>query len=520
LAWFEEADGDGSERGVRQPAGRPETSMAMMDRRGFLRSGGMAGACAVSAAAARGAPNLVLILADDLGYGDLSCYGHSTIITPHLDGMAREGMRFTQFYSAAPLCGPSRAALMTGRLPIRSGLTRNLFPWSEGGIPDREITVAQMLKKAGFATMCVGKWHLGHLPRYLPTSHGFDDYFGIPYSNDMSKATNPRAAWADKTPPTPLIRGEKTIEQEPDQSLLTRRYTEVATEFIRKSSRAGKPFFLYMPYTAPHWPLAASDRFRGKSLEGLYGDVVEEIDWSVGEILRVLREQKVDRNTLVLFTSDNGAEGGSAGPFRDGKVTTWEGGVRVPCIAWWPGKTPAGVVTPAFGSTLDLFPTFVKLAGLEMVMPQSPGVPGGISFSLSRAVVESGPDKLKLIPQGVQHFPETEALLEMPKDRVFDGEDLTAVLLRNDPGREPLLFYYSDENVQAVRKGRWKLHVAVNNRKTPPPPGEGEPPLLFDVQQDISERRNLARRRPEVVKELLELIERHKASITRAPIQQ
>jgi arylsulfatase A-like enzyme len=259
----------------------------------------------------------------------------------------------------------------------------------------------------------------------------------------------------------------KTIEQEPDQSKLTRRYTEVATEFIRKSSRTGSPFFLYMPHTFPHWPVAASDRFRGKSLAGLFGDAVEEIDWSVGEVFRVLREQQVEQNTLVIFTSDNGAEGGSAGPFRDGKVTTWEGGLRVPCIARWPGHVPAGVVTPAFSSTMDLFPTFVKLAGLEM-----------------------------------------------PKDRVFDGEDLTPVLLRNEAGREPLFFYYSDDQVWAVRKGRWKLHVAVNNRKMPPAKGEGDPPLLFDVQQDISERRNVAQRHPEIVKELFELINRHKASIT------
>ncbi len=443
-----------------------------MTRRNLLKCGGAAGVSALSLRAGNRPPNIVLILADDLGYGDLSCYGHPTIMTPNLDRMAREGMRFTQFYSAAPLCTPSRAALMTGRLPIRSGLTRVLFPWSEGGIPDSEITVAQMLKNAGYATMCVGKWHLGHTPRYLPMRHGFDDYFGIPYSNDMSKATNPRAEWAGRTPPTPLIRGERTIEQEPDQSALTRRYTEIATEFIRKSNRTGKRFFLYLPHTFPHLPLAASARFRGRSLQGLFGDAVEEIDWSTGEILGVLREEKTNRNTLVIFTSDNGAEAGSAGPFRDGKVTTWEGGVREPCLAWWPGTVPAGVASPAFGTMMDLFPTLVNLAGLEM-----------------------------------------------PRDRVFDGEDLAPVLFRNGAGREPLFFYYSDENVQAVRKGRWKLHVAVMNRKGSPPPGEGDPPLLFDVQQDISERRNLARSRPEVVKELQEEIARHKASVTPGPPQ-
>jgi arylsulfatase len=436
-----------------------------------MMKSGIAASAAPLAEAATRLPNIVLILFDDLGYGDLGCYGHPTIMTPNIDRVAREGMKFTQFYTAS-LCAPSRGQLMTGRLVVRTGMTRNFAPWSEGGIPDTEITIARMLKKADYATMCIGKWHLGHLPRYLPMGHGFDDYFGIPYSNDMSKATNPRAPWADKTPPTPLIRGEKTIEQEPDQSLLTQRYTEMATEFIRKSSRAGRPFFLYLPHTMPHWPQAASSRFRGKSRAGLFGDVVEELDWSVGEILRVLREQKLDRNTLVIVTSDNGAEGGSAGPFRDGKVTTWEGGVRDPFIAWWPGKVPAGVVTPAFASEMDVFPTLVRLAGLEM-----------------------------------------------PEDREYDGVDLTPVLFRNDPGREPLHFYYHEGILQAVRRGRWKLHLMVSYRKAQPPPGEGEPPLLFDVEQDISERRNQANRQPEVVKQLLELIETHKASITPGPPQ-
>ena len=452
----------------------------MINRRGLLKGGGMAAASALSVAAASPMPNIVMVFLDDLGYGDFSCYGHPTIMTPNIDRMAQEGVKFTQFYTS-PLCAPSRGQFMTGRLGVRTGITTNFFPWSEQGIPDSEITIAQMLKKAGYSTMCVGKWHLGHLPRYLPTSHGFDDYFGIPYSNDMSKATNPRAAWADKTPPTPLIRGEKTIEEGPDLNTITSRYTDAATEFIRKSSRTGKPFFLYMPHTMPHVPLGASSRFRGKSLCGLYGDVVQEIDWSVGEVLRALREQKIDRNTLVILTSDNGAGGaGSSGPFRGGKNSTWEGGVRDPFIAWWPGKVPAGVVTPAFATEMDLFPTFVKLAGLEM-----------------------------------------------PKDRVYDGEDLTPVLLRNDPGREPLFFYYRnnpgnpgverDEKLQAVRKGRWKLHIAVPESSTPPPSGEATLPLLFDLQADISERRNMAPREPEVVKQLLGLIQQHQASFTPAP---
>jgi arylsulfatase A len=454
----------------------------MIERRDLLKGAGLAAASALSVQGAGPLPNIITILLDDLGYGEFSCYGHPTIMTPNIDRMAAEGMRFTQFV-ASPLCAPSRGQLMTGRLGMRTGLTTNFFPWSEGGIPDSEITVGGMLKKAAYATMCVGKWHLGHLPQYLPTRHGFDDYFGLPYSNDMSKATN-RAEWTSRTPPTPLIRGEKTIEQEPDQSMLTQRYTQTATEFIRnfdKAGRAGKPFFLYLAHTMPHQPVAASPPFRGKSQNGLYGDVVQELDASIGEILRVLKEQRLDRNTLVILTSDNGPGGsGSAGPLRGAKGTTWEGGVREPCIAWWPGKIRAGVVTPAFGSTMDLFPTFVKLAGLDM-----------------------------------------------PKDRVYDGEDLGPVLFHQDPGREPLFFYYRNsagvpdrvEKLMAVRKGRWKLHIDTVDSPSAASSSDTGLPLLFDVQQDISERRNVAGRQPDVVKDLLETIKRHQASFTPAPTQ-
>ena len=224
-----------------------------VNRRQLFKSG-IAATSLASLSAASTLPNIITILLDDLGYGDFSCYGHPTIMTPNIDRMAQEGVKFTQFCTS-PLCAPSRGQLMTGRLGVRTGITTNFFPWSTQGIPDSEITIAQMLKKAGYATMCVGKWHLGHLPRYLPMRHGFDDYFGIPYSNDMSKATNPRAPWADKAPPTPLIRGEKTIEEGPDLNTITGRYTEAATEFIRKSSHTGKPFFLYLPHTMPHFPL-------------------------------------------------------------------------------------------------------------------------------------------------------------------------------------------------------------------------------------------------------------------------
>ncbi len=448
-----------------------------MNRRTFLETMG-GGLAAASPALAASKPNLVILFADDLGYGDLGCYGHPTMRTPHLDRMAVEGVRFTQFYAAAPVCTPSRAALLTGRLPIRSGLTRVLFPYSDGGIQDNEVTIAEALKPAGYATACVGKWHLGHLPQYLPTRHGFDRYFGIPYSNDMARpfATGPRY---NPGPPLPLMRNEEIIETNPDQAELTPRYTAEATAFIRDAARARKPFFLYLPYTFPHVPLFASARFQGKSARGLYGDVVEEIDWSVGEILGALRHNKVDRDTLVMFTSDNGPwlikkeEGGSAGLLREGKGSTWEGGMREPFLARWPGRIPAGTVSAEFGSTMDLFPTCLAAAGL----PLPPGI-------------------------------------------AYDGQDLGPYLRREKSGREALLYYYSDTELRAVRKGPWKLHVA-SNAPWDGPPGvqKHDPPLLFHLLHDPSERYDLAAKHPDVVRELLGAIEEHRRTLTPGALQ-
>ncbi len=423
---------------------------------------------AAVAAAAQSKPNFVFFFADDLGYGDLACYGHPTIRTPNLDRMAAEGMRFTQFYSAANVCTPSRAALLTGRLPIRSGLTRVLFPYSTGGIPDSEVTIAELLKKAGYTTACIGKWHLGHRPQYLPTRHGFDRYFGLPYSNDMTTAHNPRAA-RYHPPPLPLMRGERVIEQEPDQRYLTRRYTEEAIAFIRDAVGRKRPFFLYLPYTMPHVPLFASERFRGRSLRGRYGDAVEEIDWSVGEILRMLKELGVDGDTLVMFSSDNGPwltkklDGGSAGLLREGKATTWEGGHREPFLARWPGHVPAAVTTQAFGTTMDILPTLAALAGVKP-----------------------------------------------PEDLVLDGADLSAVLLKNDPGREPLFFYYEGAEVWAVRKGPWKIHVKTREPASGKPEAVGhDPPLLYHLLHDPGEHYDVAAEHPAVVEELLALIRKH-----------
>lgn len=318
------------------------------------------------------APNIVILLADDLGYGDLGCYGHPTIRTPSLDRMAAEGMKFTQFYAAC-YCTPSRAGLLLGRLPVRSGLNRVLGPRSRGGIPDSEITLAAALKPRGYANICIGKWHLGHLPRFAPTRHGFDHYLGIPYSNDMDRADLGE-------PPTPLLRDETVIEQPAMQDTLTKRYTDEALRFIREhaaGARQGHPFFLYLPYTFPHVPLHASDTFRGKSTRGLYGDVVEELDASVGQILDTLRREQLAGSTLVIFTSDNGPwlmqhlDGGSAGLLREGKGTTWEGGVRVPCLALWPGTIAPGRVVQDLASELDLFATSVELSGGTLAADRS-----------------------------------------------------------------------------------------------------------------------------------------------------
>ena len=327
-------------------------------------------------------PNFVVIFVDDLGYGDLSSYGHPSIRTPHLDQMAIEGQRWTDFYSASSVCTPSRAGLLTGRYPLRSGMSsdkrRVLFPDSGSGIPAEEVTIAEMLKEVGYATACIGKWHLGHLPEFLPTRNGFDSYYGIPYSNDMDlrrdvrdSLTHRQIFWEANTEywDVPLIKDEEVIERPADQNTITKRYTEEAQSFIRANKE--QPFFLYFPHSMIHVPLFASQDFLGESRRGLYGDVMEEIDWSVGQILQTLREEGLDKNTVVVFTSDNGPwlsykdHGGSAGLLKNGKGTTWDGGMRVPGIFWGPGRIKPGIVED-MGSTLDLLPTFAALSGAAL----------------------------------------------------------------------------------------------------------------------------------------------------------
>lgn len=427
---------------------------------------------------ARGKPNFIIVFADDLGYGDLGCYGHPTIRTPNLDRMAAEGQRWTDFYVGASVCTPSRAALLTGRLPIRSGMCndsrRVLFPDSAGGLPQGEITIAKALKGQGYTSACIGKWHLGHLPQYLPTHNGFDSFFGLPYSNDMDRVGGPQgraAFWEPKFEywNVPLMRNEEIIERPADQNTLTKRYTEAAVRFIERSK--DRPFFLYLAHTMVHVPLFASDEFRGKSPRGLYGDTVEEIDWSVGRILETLRREGLDQNTFVVFTSDNGPwlpydqHGGSAGLLREGKGCTYEGGMREPCLMWWPGTIRPAVVHD-LGTTMDLYTTMVKLAG---------GRP--------------------------------------PTDRVVDGLDLRPVLYGEGPSPRDTVFYYRGTKLFAVRKGPYKAHFITQSGYGGDKPVEHDPPLLYHLGHDPSEKHDVAKDHPAVIAEILKEVQRHRQEL-------
>jgi arylsulfatase A len=423
-------------------------------------------------------PNIIVIFADDLGYGDLASYGHPTIATPNLDRMVEQGQKWTSFYAAAPVCSPSRSALMTGRYPIRLGTDESVFfEWSADGLSTEEVTIAQTLKHVGYATACVGKWHLGHLSRFLPTSRGFDEYYGIPYSNDMrvdpnmkvskdvnfresatlEKMRNPenrKGGWV------PLMEGEEVVEYPCDQTTLTGRYAERCVDFIRNNS--DRPFFLYMAHSFPHVPLFASEEFSGKSRRGLYGDVVEELDASVGRILETLREQGLENDTLVVFTSDNGPwlskfeQGGCSGLLRGGKGQTYEGGMREPGIFYWPGRIAAGSVVMDIGTTMDLYKTFCSLSGAKT------------------------PDGVKL-----------------------DSFDLSPALFGFGSSPRKTFFYYRNREIYAVRHGEWKLHFITQGAY-----GQGEkktlhnPPLLYHLGHDPGENYNVAGDHPEVVEEI------------------
>jgi uncharacterized sulfatase len=454
----------------------------------------LAAACLVAASAhsayaqSRRPPNIVIILTDDLGYGDLGAYGSPTIRTPRLDRMAAEGQKWTSFYAQA-VCSPSRAALLTGRLPVRNGMFGVPSPGAmkvfrenaARGLPLDEVTIAEVLEPAGYATGMVGKWHLGQLPEYQPTRQGFDSWFGLPFSHDM-RMTVPRdqglrtRAFYEPKPEywdVPLVRDGEEVERPVDHRTLTRRYTEDAVRFIER--HRGGPFFLYLAHSLPHVPLARSAPFVGQSAGAMYGDVVEEIDWSVGQVLDALRAAGVDRQTLVFFTSDNGpwlpfrTHGGSAGPLRSGKGTTWEGGERVPAIFWGPGLVQPGVIAD-IGSTLDLLPTIAALAEVPL-----------------------------------------------PPGRPLDGYDLGPVLAGRGPSPRHEFHYYWDSELRAIRHDRYKAHFITSDAY-----GIGEPrvvhdtPLLYDLAADPGERFDVAAEHPDVVAAMKAAAEAHRSSVVPA----
>ncbi|HUU93838.1 MAG TPA: sulfatase [Phycisphaerae bacterium] len=459
-----------------------------LTRRTFLKTVGAAAAGAAALqvlgrrAGAAGAdkPNVIIIYADDQGYGDLSCYGAQKLKTPHIDALAAEGMKFTNFYVTAPVCSPTRTSLMTACYPKRVGMHRHvLFPNSTRGMNPSEVTIAELLKGRGYATACVGKWHLGFQKQFLPTSQGFDSYFGIPFSNDMSLPVNMTfakdvrldegldleklKAGEKRRSTVPLMRNEEVIDYPVDQSTLTERYTEEAVAFL--TANKDRPFFLYLPHTMPHYPLHISARFKGKSEGGLFGDVIECIDWSCGQIVETLRRLGIEKKTIVVYTSDNGPAAGSAGPLRGKKGSTWEGGMREPCIMWAPGRIPAGTVCHELATIMDLLPTFAGLAGAKV-----------------------------------------------PDDRVIDGHDIWPLMSGRAGAKSPYdaFFYYSAQgNIEAVRQGDWKYRMgtgrprAKKGDKTPPPKPKAE---LYNLKEDIGEKTNLIEKHPDIAQRLAALM--------------
>lgn len=446
-------------------------------------------------------PNFIIIYADDQGWGDLSSYGNPYIRTPHIDRMATEGVRFTDFY-AQPFCGPSRAALMTGTYPPRNSMMFNHLPRAKTGIHPNEVTLAELLKPKGYRTMIVGKWHLGDAPPFLPTRHGFDKWFGLPYSNDMwpfhpktvphdheDKRLTEGRKRAEMTgyqgqgetyptdwfPDLPLMRDEAVIETNPDQAQLTKRYNAEALQFITDNRR--QPFFLYLAHSMPHVPLHPSPEFAGHSLRGKYGDVIEEIDAGVGRLLDHVRKLGLERDTLVVFTSDNGpwlhygVDAGSAGPLRNGKGTLWEGGVRVPAVFRWPGKIPAGRVSSEIAANLDIYATFAELAGVPL-----------------------------------------------PSDRVVDGLSLWPLLngKQTKSARDTFLYYSGEvfykaadgrprhsSKLEAIREGRWKFWLTTG--------------ALYDLQEDLGENRDMGKFHPDVIERLRRKAEAMDAAIQKNP---
>ncbi len=456
---------------------------------GSLAAGiGLAAMLSVGSAGSAGAaepggnsrpPNVVVVFTDDQGYADVGCFGAKGFKTPNIDRMSAEGVRFTSFYVGAPVCTPSRAALLTGCYPARLGLAKGVLkPQSRTGLNPDEITLAEILKTRGYATACIGKWHLGHREKFLPTKQGFDRYYGIPYSNDMRPAC--------------LLRGEETIEKQTDNSTLTKRYTQEALKFITEVK--DRPFFLYLAHSMPHFPLGATPEFKGKSALGFYGDVIQEIDWSVGQVLEKLKKLGLDERTLVVFTSDNGPwlikgkHAGSALPLRDGKGTVWEGGMREPFVARWPGKIPQGTACSELATAMDLYTTIAGLAGAKV-----------------------------------------------PKDRTVDGKDIWPLLSGGAGAKSPheAFFYYrKNGNLGAVRQGKWKLHLPgtlVTSVKSPKGGKKRgrkstsiEKTMLYDLEADIGEKQDLAEKQPDMVAKLKALAEKFNAGVnkTKRPVGQ
>ena len=400
-------------------------------------------------------PNIVYIFADDLGYGDLSCYGAKDINTPNIDQIAKQGIKFTEFYSASSVCSPSRAALLTGRYPQRMGINTVFFPESFTGIPDTEITIPEILKEKGYATGIVGKWHLGHHSKYLPLQHGFDEYFGIPYSNDMESVV--------------YMRGNEVESYKVKQQYITKTYTKEAQKFITKNK--DNSFFLYIAHSMPHVPLYASEEFIGTSKRGLYGDVVQELDWSVGQILKSLREHGILENTLIVFSSDNGPwlamkeDGGSAGDLREGKTFTFDGGMKVPTVAMWKNRIPQGIINTEVASQMDWFPTIANITGSSI-----------------------------------------------PKGLVIDGLDISKVLTDKGNRKNSDLLFLDGKQLQGYRSGQWKVKLPYKGFR-----GnkwkqlvKAHDTLLFNLNTDPGEKNNLFEKYPEKAKEILkEMIEKY-----------
>lgn len=421
-------------------------------------------------------PNIILIMADDLGYGDLSCQGSEVHLTPHIDRLAKEGTRFTDFYVTSAVCTPSRVAMLTGRHPIRANFSQLLWPTSEGGLPQTERTLARILKEKGYVTGLAGKWHLGHShEKYLPLAHGFDSFYGMPYPNDMDP-NHPQTIYRREVwPPMPMMRGNEVVEAPIDVNLLTQQYSAEAIRFIAENHH--RPFFLLFAHAMPHTFIGASPQFQGTSRNGIYGDAIQELDWSVGEVVRTLRNFGIEDDTLIVFLSDNGAVEkeesvgeeektrrfhpdltfGSNKPLRGGKQSTYEGGVRVPGIFYWPGRVKAGVVTNQPAWVADILPTFLDLAGLPL-----------------------------------------------PQDRRYDGISLKELLCGNTMELPERSLGFGASFLSALRQGHWKLVLPKQPRFIK---ADSDQPMLYHLANDPGERQDLADKYPERAQSMLQALQ-------------